>query len=242
MSTYVLIHGAWHGGWCWHKVVPRLQKLGHRVIAPDLPGLGRDRTPVNRVSLVLWRDFVCQLLDAQPEPVFLVGHSRAGIVLSEVAEHLPDRIRVLVYVAAFLLRDGECVFDVADQGPQSELPPNMILSADKTSSIVRDDAVRKVFYGECGDEEVALARALLGPEPTLPMATPVHVTEANFGRVPRIYIECLRDRAVHPGLQKRMYTALPCTRVLSIDTDHSPFLSRPDELVAHLHSLSPEAS
>ena len=51
MSTFMLIHGAWHGAWCWYKVVPRLERLGHRVIAPDLAGLGRDKTPANRVSL-----------------------------------------------------------------------------------------------------------------------------------------------------------------------------------------------
>lgn len=234
MSTYLLIHGSWHGGWCWYKVVPRLEKLGHRVLAPDLPSLGRDKTPVNRVSLRLWRDFVCDLIDAQPEPVILVGHSRGGIVISEVAEQRPDKIRTLVYLTAFLPRDGESLFDLAPQAPYSEVPPNMVMSEDKSSSIVRDDALRSAFYGECSDEDVALARLCLQPEPTLPLATPVHLTEPNFGRVPRIYIECLRDRAVTPPLQKQMCAASPCQRVLAIDTDHSPFLSRPDETAAHL--------
>jgi pimeloyl-ACP methyl ester carboxylesterase len=237
MSTYILIHGAWHGGWCWHKVVARLEKLGHRALAPDLPGLGRDRTPLNGVSLALWRDFVCGLVDAQTEPVILVGHSRGGIVISEVAEHRPHRLRALVYVAAFLLRDGESLFDLAQQSTHSEVAPNTVVSDDKSSSTVREEAIRRAFYGECSDDDVALARSSLQPEPMLPLATPVHVTEPNFGRVPRIYIECQRDRAIPPALQKQMYTALPCRQVLSIDTDHSPFLSRPDELVAHLRTL-----
>ncbi len=237
MSTYLLIHGAWHAGWCWHKVVARLERLGHRAIAPDLPGLGCDRTPVNRVSLPMWRAFVCDLLDAQPEPVILVGHSRGGIIISEAAEHRPQKIRTLVYLTAFLLRDGECLFDLARQDPHSEVPHNMVMAEDKASSTIREEALRSAFYGECSDDDVALARALVQPEPTLPLATPVHVTEANFGRVRRIYVECLRDRAIPPVLQKQMYTATPCERVLSIDTDHSPFLSRPDELVAHLRAL-----
>src|SRR6185295_5208657 len=107
MSTYLLIHGAWHGAWCWYKVAPRLETLGHKVIAPDLPSLGTDKTPVNRVSLALWRDHVSAIIDATPEPVILVGHSRGGIVISEVAEHRPDRIRTLVYLTAFLVRAGE---------------------------------------------------------------------------------------------------------------------------------------
>ena len=65
MSTFLLIHGAWHGAWCWHKLVPRLEKFGHTVIAPDLPSLGRDRTPVNRVSLATWRESVCRIVDSR---------------------------------------------------------------------------------------------------------------------------------------------------------------------------------
>jgi len=237
MSTFLLIHGAWHGAWCWYKVVPRLEKLGHRVIAPDLPCLGRDKAPANRISLSLWRDFVCDILDAEPEPVILVGHSRAGIVISEVAEHWPDKIRTLVYLTAFLPRNGESLFDLAAQAVGSEVAPNMVMSADSSTSTVRDDAIRSGFYGECPDEDVALARMLLQPEPTLPLSTPVRISEQNYGRVPRVYIECLRDRAITPPLQKQMYAAMPCRRVLSIDTDHSPFFSRPDELVAHLTSL-----
>jgi pimeloyl-ACP methyl ester carboxylesterase len=237
MSTYVLIHGAWHGAWCWYKVVPGLERLGHRVIAPDLPSLGCDKTPVNRVSLPLWRDFVCSLLDAQPEPVILVGHSRGGIVISEVAEHRPDRIRTLVYLTAFLPRDGESLFDLAPQAPHSLVPPNMVMSEDKSSSTIRDGSLRDAFYGECSDEDVALARLCVQPEPTVPLATPVKITEANFGRVPRVYVECLRDKAITPPLQRQMYTALPCRKVLTLDTDHSPFFSRANELVALLHGI-----
>ena len=239
MSTFLLIHGAWHGGWCWHKVVARLEERGHRALAPDLPSLGRDKTPANRVSLPLWRDFVCHIIDAQPEPVILVGHSRGGIVITEVAEHRPDKIHTLVYLTAFLPRAGETLFDLAPQAPGSLVPPNMVMSDDKSTSTIRDEALRDAFYGECSNDDVALARLCLQPEPTLPLATPVHTTDENFGRVPRAYIECLRDRAITPPLQKQMQAALPCSPVLSIDTDHSPFLSRPDEVVAHLCSLIP---
>lgn len=78
MSTFVLIHGAAHGGWCWYKVVPLLEKQGHTVLAPDLPSHGRDKTPLAAVTLQLYVDSVCKLLDEQQEPVILVGHSMGG--------------------------------------------------------------------------------------------------------------------------------------------------------------------
>jgi pimeloyl-ACP methyl ester carboxylesterase len=237
MSTFLLVHGAWHGAWCWHKLMSRLEKMGHTVVAPDLPALGRDRTPVNRVSLALWREHLCRILDSVPEDVILVGHSRGGIVISEVAEHRPRRIRTLVYLTAFLARNGECLFDLAGSDETSLVPPNMVMSEDKSSSILREDALREAFYGECSDDDVALARLCVQPEPTVPLATPVQITDANYGSVPRVYIECLRDKAIPIALQRRMQAAMPCRQVFAIDTDHSPFLSRPDEVAAHLHLL-----
>ncbi len=132
MSTFILVHGSWHGAWCWCKLVPRLEKLGHTVIAPDLPSLGRDRTPVNRVSLATWRRHVCDIVDSVPGQVVLVGHSRGGIVISEVAEHRPERVQTLVYLCAFLLASGECLSDVASSDESSLVPPNVVMSEDKT--------------------------------------------------------------------------------------------------------------
>jgi pimeloyl-ACP methyl ester carboxylesterase len=237
MSTFVLVHGSWHGAWCWYKLVPRLEKLGHTVIAPDLPSLGRDRTPVNRVSLATWRRHVCEVVDGVPGQVVLVGHSRGGIVISEVAEHRPERIQTLVYLCAFLLGDGQCLADVAASDASSLVAPNVVMSEDKASSVVRNEVLRDAFYGECSDDDVALARLCLQPEATIPLTTPLKLSPEKFGRVPRTYIECLRDRAIPIGLQRRMQANWPCERVLALDTDHSPFFSRPDELAGLLARL-----
>ena len=82
------------------------------------------------------------------------------------------------------------------------------------------------------------ARSLLTREPNAPLATPLSLTKANFGRVPRVYIETLKDRGVSIQLQRRMCGTLPCERVLSMDTSHSPFFSAPKELASHLLSLA----
>jgi pimeloyl-ACP methyl ester carboxylesterase len=238
MSTFVLIHGAWHGGWCWYKVVALLEKQGHTVVAPDLPSHGRDKTPLSAVSLQGYVDSVCKVIDAQREPVILVGHSMGGLmVVPQAAEYRPDKIRSLVYVAARLLRNGESSLSDGQGDTESLLLPNLVFDQDRSIATVREEALKEIFYGDCSDEDVALAKALLVPQAVAPLATPVHTSAENFGRLPRVYIECLRDRALPPAVQKKQYTTLSCQKVISMDTSHSPFFSAPGELAGHLTVL-----
>ncbi len=237
VTTYMLIHGAWHGAWCWDKVVPLLEKAGHRAVAIDLPGHGRDRTPIAQVSLQAYADRVSEALFAQSEPVVLVGHSMGGLAITQAAEQTPAKVRTLVYLTAFLLRDGQSLLDVAQGDTESLVLPNLVQAADGASAVVREDALKEVFYAGGPDDDVARAKTLLVPQATAPFATPVHTTAGNWGRIPRVYIECLRDRAISPAVQKQMYTALPCQRVISMATDHSPFFSAPGELAQHLASV-----
>lgn len=234
MSTYVLIHGAWHGSRCWDKVVPLLEKEGHKVEAPDLPGHGRDKTPIPEISLKAYADRVCQILDAQSDPVILVGHSMGGVVITQTAEYRPEKIKILVYLTAFLLRNGEFLLQLAEGDTEALVLPNLIMAEDQSYTTVRDEAIKETFYGDCSDEDVARAKSLLVPQAVAPFTTPVNTTEEKFGRVPRVYISCLRDKAITPALQEKMYKVLPCEKVISMDTSHSPFFSAPEELVGHL--------
>ena len=105
--NFLLVHASWHGAWCWDKVVPLLRSAGHQVTATDLPGRGADRTPADQIRLATYVKHVVGLLDAQGGPVILVGHSSSGLVVSQVAEERPDRVRTLVFLSAFLVGDGE---------------------------------------------------------------------------------------------------------------------------------------
>lgn len=239
MSTYVLIHGAWHGSWCWEKVVPLLRKAGHQVEAPDLPGHGQDKTPIREITLAAYTKRVVETLDAQAEPVILVGHSMGGVVITQVAEERPDRIQTLVYLTAFLPVNCESLLQIARKNVDSLLNPNLMTNEEQGYITFREGApLKDIFYGDCPDEDVERARSLLVPQAIAPMATPVRITTENYGRVPRVYIECLRDRTITPGLQEMMCAATPCQSILSMKTSHSPFYSAPQELASHLTSLS----
>jgi pimeloyl-ACP methyl ester carboxylesterase len=238
MSRYVLVHGAWHGGWCWEKVAPLLRQAGHQVETLDLPGHGLDRTPMREITLAAYTKRVCETLDAQAELVILVGHSMGGIVITQVAEERPEKIQTLVYLTAFLPQNGESLLQLARLNVDSLLMPNLTANEEQGYLTFKEEApLKDIFYGDCPDEDVARARSLLVNQAIAPMATPVRITAEHFGRVPKVYIECLRDRTISPSMQKMMYAATLCQTILSLETSHSPFFSAPQELVQHLTSL-----
>jgi pimeloyl-ACP methyl ester carboxylesterase len=236
-ATYVFVHGSFHGAWCWYKVTPLLRSHGRRAIALDLPAHGLDRTPIKDVTLDGYSEAVCDVLRKESEPVVLVGHSRGGIVISQAAEKCPEMVKKLVYLSAFLIPNGQAMLPIALGDGASILASNLEVNESEGWHMVKESALRPALYADCSDEDVELARSLLTPEPNAPVATPLKLTEGNFGRIPRAYIETLADRGVSITLQRKMRESLPCQEVLSIDASHSPFLSKPGELVSLLLSL-----
>jgi pimeloyl-ACP methyl ester carboxylesterase len=237
MGTYVLIHGAWHGSWCWEKVAVRLRAAGHEVIAPDLPAQGADRTPPEQVSLEACVERVCEVASGRPGPVTWVAHSMGGVVATQAAERHPGLVQRLVYLCAFLPRSGESLMGLAQRIEDQRLAACIVPAGDGSLLDLDREAVRPLFYHDCNEDDVRRALALLRPVPVGPILTPVATSASRFGRIPRVYIECRKDAALPLPLQRDMVAALPCERVLSLETSHSPFLSAPDALVDHLLSL-----
>ena len=240
MATFVLIHGSWHGGWCWHKITQRLQAKGHTVYAPDMPAHGRNWGVHKNIGLEDYVQATCAVIDQADEPIVLVAHSRGGIVASQTAEARHDRVARLVYLAAFLIPHGERVLEYAQSDNDSLIRGNLDINPEAGFDMLRSNAFREALYHDCSDDDVALAHLLLTPEPIRPTMTPLNLTQERFGRVPRFYIELTQDRAVSAPLQRRMYDAMPCRRVMRIDASHSAYFSRPDELTAHIESVVQE--
>lgn len=239
MTTFILIHGAWHGGWCWDEVAPLLRKAGHTVVAPDLPGMGKDKTPLAKIDLSKWTLAVSDEVVQAFEPVVLVGHSRGGIVISEVAELVPDRIQSLVYLAAFLVPGGKTLADMLAIGPSRPVADGaIVMREDGISSVIAPPKVAPVFYNTTTPALAERAAKLLTPEPMMSFTTPLRTSDARFGRVKRAYIECTEDNAIPIELQRSMQKALPCDPVVTLATDHSPFFSAPDDLCQALLGIA----
>jgi pimeloyl-ACP methyl ester carboxylesterase len=241
MATFVLVHGAFHGAWCWVKLVPALAARGHRAVALDLPSQGADETPIARVSLAGNAARIADAIAGEAEPVVLVGHSLGGISISAAAELVPERVALLVYLTAFLPRDGDSIASISaspasrrDAGPSA-----FVRSADGLSFYPVPERARERFYNRCSDEDVAYALPRLRPQAYSVQREVISLSPERFGRVPRVYIECLADNALSLGLQRDMVAKSPCRTVISLPTDHSPFFSAPELLADMLAKLVP---
>ena len=238
LSTFVLIHGGWHGAWCWDRVVPLLEQAGHEVVRFDLPGHGEDRTSAAEVTSESYTGRVVEALDAKSEPVVLVGHSLSGTVISQAAEKRPEKIEKLVYLCALLLPSGKSAIEASQEDSDSVILESAEVEEDRGRIILTEEGMREALYHDCPQEDFERARCLLSPQPLTPLGTPVEVTEGNFGSVRRTYVHTTQDRAVSPPAQEKMYTDLPCEKVVSMATGHLPFFAAPEELAGHLDSLA----
>jgi pimeloyl-ACP methyl ester carboxylesterase len=238
MATFVLIHGAWHGGWCFDTIRPLLEKEGHRVIAPDLPGMGGSDEELAAVSLTGWADWAADLVRAVGEPVILGGHSRGGIVISEVAERVPELVSALVYICAMMIPDG---MSRAEWRLRAE--PNPAFAAIQKphpsghAKLIDTTHAAAVFAQLSPPDQVAAAFARLKAEPDGPRTDRLHLTAERYGRVPRHYVECLHDRTIPIGDQRAMQLLQSCATVTALEADHSPFLSTPRELADALLAI-----
>lgn len=226
MASYVLVHGAVHGAWCWERMIPYLKaaRPTSAVLAVDLPGRDAqaDDRPTEEIALADFVAAVSEAIEAADlHDVVLLGHSLGGITIPRVAARLPDRIRRLVFLAAVHPAPGESVSDVLRH---------------PLSAVSRGIGLEEMFCKDLDDETRAWLLGNLGGEPPGPMAEamrPVHVELAE----PPVYIVCEHDEALPPALQREQARNAGVQEVVSFDSGHSAFASRPRELAELLALL-----
>lgn len=238
MSTFILVHGSWHSSWNWHKVLPILEQQRHNAISIDLPGMGRDKTPIQNVTLEVAVNKLLEIIDQAEGKVILVGHSKNGIVVSQAAEYRPHKIEKLIYLAAYLVPNGKTQAEYSSQDVNGVLKPYVTRFPETNSHTLQPEIYKEGLYHDCDDDITEMAKCILSHESAATGITPLQLTEANYGSVPRYYIECTDDRAVTPFIQKIMYTETSCKKVYQMATSHSPFFSKPKELCSILTGIA----
>jgi pimeloyl-ACP methyl ester carboxylesterase len=238
-NTYILIHGSWLGKFCWVEVIALLEKLGHTAIAIDLPAHGDDPTLPEQTSLDGYRDAVIAAIGDRTN-VILVGHSMAGVAISAVAETIPDRLKSLVYLCAYLPRSGESLYQLSSEDKDSLVGKYWRQEHPERYSPawVAAEGIVEAFGADCPPDYQDLLVKRHLPEPVPPLATPVTLTADRYGRVPRYYIETLADRAVSHQLQTLMLSRVSVRQRFELPSSHCPFFSMPDRLVDCLIELA----
>lgn len=229
-KTYVLVHGALLGKYSWDRITPRLEAAGNTVITLDLPGHGDDQTPQDKVSLQGYRDAVIAAIGNRTN-VILVGHSFGGIVISEVAEAIPQKISKLVYLAALFPKDGESASALAATDTASQFGKYVSQTdpANNSPLIFAKEGVQPVFCNDCTAADVALVQQRSRPEPSAPFGTPVKLG-SNFAGVPKAIIFTTLDNALSLGLQNRTALRSDVKEFYTLNSGHVPFFTQPELL------------
>ena len=232
MSTFVLVHGAWHGAWCWERLIPELTERGHQALAMDLPCDQHDAGLEQYAEAVV---SACALVDG---PIIAVGHSLAGLVIPMLPEHRPvDR---LVFLNALIARPGLQLADMVATEPFA-VPNQPVATTDEASGWSYwddDDAARTVMYHDCSPEDADWAAKRLRRQGLRPVQQ-CHPLK-RWPRVPSSYVLCTEDRCVDPAWSRRVATQWLGTTALELRGSHSPFLAQPANLASILDQLAIE--
>jgi pimeloyl-ACP methyl ester carboxylesterase len=230
MTDFVLVHGAWHGGWCWEHLVPELERDGHRAVVVDLP------CDDPAAAFEDYAEAVLAAMQGLGEPPVLVGHSLAGLTVPLVAARTP--VRHVVYVCSLLPTPGKPFLERLRREPDMLAPSyrSGLEAVDEcgTTRWVDEDLAREHLYDDC---DAALSRAAfsqLRPQATTAYRRPCRLD--GMPEVPSTYVVCQQDRLVSPAWSRRAAAGIDAS-VVELPGGHSPFLSRPRELAAVLSRL-----
>ena len=221
MSTFALVHGAWHGGWCWEELTPLLRQAGHGVVAPDLPCDDDSAT-----TFEAYADVVCAAVDGRDVDVVVVAHSLGGPTGTLVAARRP--VRHLVYLCAAVPAAGRSLFDqwqeqrdmVNPNWDKGLSPPDV----QSRTTWVDLDSARELLWADCDEQTVVAAFPRRRPQAAYPFTAPLAVAE--FPAVRCTSVVCADDQLINPEWSRRIAREIGA-EIVELPGGHSPQLSRP---------------
>ncbi len=234
--TYVLVHGAWADESAWGFVRNQLAVKAN-VVVVNLPAHGIELAPANQVSLNDYVKTVTDAINQQPGKVILVGHSMAGIVVSQVAENIPTKIEKLIYVSAYLPQNGETLLSLSEQDKQSQVGGALEFTTDYSAATIKKEMIVPAVCADCPDFMKEALIKYHKAEPAKPLGEKVTLTKKNFGSIPKYYIYTTQDNAVGYDLQKQMVKAGTMKKTYEMNTSHLSFVVKPQEFVSIVTSI-----
>jgi pimeloyl-ACP methyl ester carboxylesterase len=234
MSTFALVHGSWHGAWCWERLTPELESMGHRVIAMDLP------SDDAAASFDDYADSVCAaLVDCVGSDLIVVGHSLAGLTIPLIAERRP--VRRLVYLCAMPPIPGQSfrqqLTDESDMVCPGYLEGLSELDSRSRRTWINKELARFHMFGDCDEATATWAFERLRPQATAHYELPCSLRA--LPDLDSAYVLCTTDRLVNPDWSRRIACERLHAELVELPGSHSPFLSRPAVLAGLLDQLAP---
>ncbi|HJU27692.1 MAG TPA: alpha/beta fold hydrolase [Candidatus Binataceae bacterium] len=242
-ETFVLVHGAWHGAWCWAAVMRQLELGGDRAFALDLPGRGSHPMDHAKITREVWVDAVVRFIeDHGLRDVVLAGHSLGGLTITGVGLSIPNRIKRLIYVTALVPPEQASILDDIVPNLSAEARDSMEMLEGGVSSMLSAARFRSHFIQDGSRDLQDFVLAALRPEAMIPWSQPVPMRDFYALNIPTSYVACEDDlvmddpRAWHPGLSSRLRN--PTMR--SIKAGHELMFTRPVECARALAELARE--
>jgi pimeloyl-ACP methyl ester carboxylesterase len=244
LARFVLVHGGYHGAWCWNRLLPELAALGHDALAIDLPGAGARFA--EKATLASWRAALAEVIETGD---VLVGHSLGGFAISIAADEVPEKVGRLVYLSASVpvedatMREAAIRLDTDWSATSGRRYENFVRVIDTPEqgpcTVVTDPAAAgEIFYHDCSPQEQAWAFEQLTPMSVEVTTTPVSVPRFWTAPIPRDYILCTDDRTHPVASDNASMRRLGLSVCGAISSSHSPFLSRPSETARLLHACA----
>ena len=234
MSKFLLVHGSGHGAWCFEKLANELRNRGHVADAIDLPGHGRNKLPIRKITLERYSSAIRKSLQS---PTIVLGHSMGGYPISLAAETDPSFIKHLVYLTAFVPEDGKSLVELRNKVDNFPLLSVIKKTEDGLGFYIPQKYQKDIFYHDCSTKDVKLAAENLCVQAIEPQLTSIRLG-SNFEKTPKSYVHCLDDRTIPLALQKELSKKIPNENTYEINSGHSPFFSKPAELALVLEKIA----
>ena len=223
-KQFVLIHGAWHGGWCWDGVIKELEKAGHKAIAPTMPGHKKEDDRSN----ICLNDYIEKIMETLGQ-VVLVGHSSAGFLVQSVAAKIPEKIDHLIFNNAFILPDGQCQFDIVPPDVAQGMTQAAKASPDNCVPVM-EDFIRNVLMADASVDEQTELISRLVPQPLALFTSPISIKGFPKGGFKKTVLFCKKDMSLPDGAYLGMALELGKHNLIELDLGHEGLFTHPGEI------------